>query len=75
MPIGKGNRIVKPPTAKQRAQAKAYGAMAIIPAADTVPKSSWWTEPKTREEFDQAAAAQRTRMQESTFGKFKGVNA
>lgn len=76
MPIGHGTRIVKPRTAKQRAQAEAWGGAAVVtPAAEpstvNAPESSWWTTPRSREEFDELAKQQVARMKASTFGQGK----
>ena len=79
MPTGHGHRIVKPRTAKQRAQAEAWGGAAVVtPAAEpstvNAPDSSWWTTPHaSREAFDATAKAQVERMKASTFGKGKQV--
>lgn len=80
MPIGKGNRVVKPPTVAQRAQAQAFNTGFSLPpkSDDAAPASSWWTDPKalkTRAAFDNEAAAQRTRMAESKFGQILHVTA
>lgn len=78
MPIGQGNRIVKPRSAKQRAQAEAWGGAAMVtPAAEpstvNAPECSWWTKPRSREEFDELAKQQVARMKASTFGQGKAV--
>jgi hypothetical protein len=72
MPIGKGTRLEKPRTAAQRRQAAKYATpIAIVPASFGMPDRSWWTEPRTREEFDQAAARERERMRDSKFGTWR----
>jgi hypothetical protein len=74
MPIGHGNRIEKPPTEKQRAQAKAWNTIpAVEPSAVNAPDRSWWIGPQSREEFDAVAAEQAPRMKASTFGQGKQV--
>lgn len=77
MPRGHGNRIVKPRSAAQRAHADAYrekpeNVIAILPATAGLPTTSWWTEPRTREEFGAAAAQERARMSESKFSRTLG---
>ena len=70
MPIGKGHRMQKLRTEKQRIAAKAYATpITIEPTNAGLPDRSWWLEPRTREEFDQVAARQRERMRESSFGR------
>ena len=67
-------RIVKPRTAKQRAQAKRMAqrpdhVCAILPAGSGIPKTSWWLEARSREAFEAAARAQQARMQASRFAR------
>lgn len=67
---GKGNRISKPPSAKQRAQAKRMSekAVVIVPANTGMPSRSWWLDPNA---WDHADAEQR-RMRDSNFGRVHG---
>ncbi len=65
-------RVVKARTANQRAAAKRYQTHANIvlqPMSAGVPASSWWTQPRSREEFVAAAAEEARRMRESRFGR------
>ena len=64
--VGKGHglRLEKPPSAKQKRQGRKWGgeAIAIVPVSVGYPDRSWWTEPKSRQEFDAEVAAQLARM-------------
>lgn len=73
MPIGKGQgpRIQKPRTAAQRAQTKRVPSLVCIPEDQGMPTESWWTRPRSREEFDQVAAHERERMRDSKFGLYR----
>lgn len=70
-------RTAKQKAAKERYTEAARNRAGIVITGTTagVPDRSWWTEPKTREEFDQAVAAQRDRMTTSNFGQTNGTNA
>lgn len=69
---GQGNRITKPPSSKQRAQAKRHSATVILGSGAGLPESSWWATPLTRAEFDAEAARQRARLAVSKFGGYRG---
>lgn len=72
MPKGHGNRIVKPRSKKQQAHAKVWGKTGTIQPVktqETTPTRSWWVEPKSRQDFDQAVATEQSRMAASSFGK------
>lgn len=62
MPIGHGNRIVKPRTAKQQAQTVAYRDAQSSYASPNPPTTSWWCGWNTREELDAAVERERHRM-------------
>lgn len=77
MPKGQNIRTVKPRTEKQRANTQAYRdrpdhVVAILPANAGVPTSSWWTQPRSREEFRTAVEQERSRMAESKFARVLG---
>jgi hypothetical protein len=61
---GHGNRISKPPSAKQKQHLRKWGGepIAILPSTAGYPDRSWWLDPTSREEFDREAAAQVARM-------------
>ena len=59
MPIGQGLRIQKPRTAAQKANAQKHRQLPIVKAVDTAPRTSWWTECRSREEFDQKVKERR----------------
>lgn len=74
---GHGLRTKKPPSAKQRAHAahyktQAHNVVRVGPADPGLPAESWWTRPRTRDEFDAAAAGEARRMAESKFGSHRG---
>ncbi len=66
-----GPRIVKPPTAKQRASAQAYSRRSVSFTAippETMPTSSWWIG-KSREELQTAVADEQLRIRHSKLGR------
>jgi hypothetical protein len=64
MPTGHGVRVEKPRSAKQRESALKYRESQPKIQPSTVPPSeSWWTKPRSREEFDKAVAVEVPRMQ------------
>jgi hypothetical protein len=71
----RGPRIVRTTrTAKQREASRAYnrrgaGIVAITAVTSGLPQGSWWTQPRTREAFDQVAQREAKRMKESRFGQ------
>lgn len=72
----KGFRIVKGRTERQREAASAYQADSVvsIPPRDAgLPASSWWTEPCSRDEFDQRQAREQQRIITSKFGRQRVV--
>jgi hypothetical protein len=63
---------VKPRTPAQRAHTAAYAKEHVInavPIRAGLPTGSWWTEARTREEFDAAAAREGKRMASSKWGR------
>lgn len=58
---------------KQQAAATKWGKGGIrlqpMRTAETLPASSWWTTPRSRDEFDAAAHDQTNRMRFSSFGR------
>lgn len=63
-------RVVKPPSAKQRANAKRYGTTLVIAPAATAsaPSTSWWTG-LDRTQLQAQAAAEQPRMASTKFGR------
>ena len=73
-----GPKIVKPATARQRANAHRYSrqdqVVAIVPADHGMPASSWWAVPgATRQEFNQRQASEWQRMSESRFARLRTI--
>lgn len=64
-------RIVKPRTAKQRAAARAFANRSPLKLSSNegLPTSSWWAEPRAREEFEGIAATEAQRMRLSRLGQ------
>lgn len=70
--------MAMPRTAKQRAVAKRLSVQTFGPGKAQIqealeahggtPTSSWWTVPKSREEFDQRLTQEAPRMRLSSFG-------
>lgn len=71
-----GPKVPTPRSDAQRDQSDAWRhSLSFDPSVtETAPTSSWWTTPKTREEFDEAVARERDRMNESKVGKVKGAS-
>ena len=67
---GHGNRITKPPSAKQKANGQKYAAPSIVlaPSDSGLPTRSWWLN-CSREEFDKTLAEESKRMKLSRFGR------
>jgi hypothetical protein len=72
-----GPKIVKPATARQRANAHRYSrqdqVVAIVPADHGMPASSWWAVPMSRAEFDDRLVRERSRMAESRFARLRTI--
>jgi hypothetical protein len=69
-----GTRIEKKGrTKKQQAAADRYKrTQPTFPSAsEAAPSASWWTTPRTWDEFSARAAAERERMSRSTFGRIR----
>jgi hypothetical protein len=69
---GHGNRISKPPSAKQKQHAEKYAApsIALQPSDSGLPADSWWTQPvRSRADFDTLQAEAAARMRGSRFGR------
>lgn len=73
MPRG-ANRIVKPPTARQRANARSFNRAAApaIASLPTNPTSSWWTG-ASRERLHELVVQEQPRMAWSRFGRLVGT--
>ena len=74
---GKGNRIVKPRSARQHEQAEDYGGrgenvVAILPRDAGLPTRSWWADPCGWDEFHAKAAREEARMNVSKIGRAHG---
>jgi hypothetical protein len=66
MPKGHGNRVSKPPSRKQKAQADRISQQpAYSPSTAGLPSESWWLKPGA---LDQPEAEQ-LRMRASRFGR------
>lgn len=68
MPKGQHVRVVKPPSAKQRANISIHRKFQYTPSPETVPASSWWIG-VSREELQQRIAEHAPRMKDSKFGR------